>query len=74
MNPTDFNSIYRGLEGQCCCGCSGVHIPDTDRRRFLRAFNRLKELTEAGNPGFEEPDFIVVVDDRGVYQYIGYRK
>jgi hypothetical protein len=74
MKPDDFDSIYRGLAGECACGCSGVHIPDTDRRRYLRAFKRLKALSEAGNPGYDDPNNIMVLDDRGIYMYVGYYK
>lgn len=74
MNPDDFDSIYRGLVGQCACGCAGVHIAATDRRRYLRAFKRLRTLTEAGNPGYDVGDHVMVVDSRDVYMYVGYRK
>lgn len=74
MKHDDFDSIYRGLAGECACGCAGVHISDTDRRRYLRAFKRLKHLTEAGNPGYDDPNHIMVLDDRGIYMYVGYYK
>lgn len=40
--------------------------------RMYRGLKRLEGLIDSGADGFEEPDFIVRVDARGVYQYIGY--
>lgn len=25
LNPADFNQVYSGIDGKCCCGCAGKH-------------------------------------------------
>lgn len=75
LDPTQFSQVYRGLAGECCCGCSGRHYtPDDNPAGFRRAIKRLGELVDAGAPGWDDKGMIVRIDARGVYQYVGYQK
>jgi len=43
MELNQVKSVYSGINGRCCCGCSGKHTDSTDNPRTVKMiFNKIQ--------------------------------
>lgn len=68
-----YTQIYRGIVGECVCGCAGTHYYPQDPE-FAGMVKKLEKLIASGAEGWDEDDFVVRFTPSQRYQYIGYRK
>ena len=67
-----FQQVYSGKDGRCCCGCSGKHYTAADKGWAAMGAKVMRLLNDPANGAEDNGDHVSVVLDGRLY--IGYRK
>ena len=67
----EVEQVYSGIDGRCCCGCSGTHYKKGEEGFERMAKKALRLINDESNGAEDNDDHVAVVIGKRLY--IAYR-